>query len=93
MSPQRPDGSFGKDALPSTDPEAHLGPDVIQTGEGTAANDVADPHPSDEEHYDRNARPGGAEPPTGPRPDIGPNPHAHNGTAPPKPHNVEADGE
>lgn len=47
------------------------------TGRGTApAHDVADPHPAAEEHYDRERRPGGANPP---RKDIGPNPDRHDG--------------
>jgi hypothetical protein len=57
-----------------------------QTGVGTSAtNDVADPHPSDEEHYDLVRHPGGANPPTK---DIGPNPSKHQGAAPPRPRNA-----
>ena len=57
---------------------------AIPTGKGTASrNDVADPHPSDEEHYDREARPGGTKGIKGP--DIGPNDAAHDGKAPPRP--------
>jgi hypothetical protein len=57
-----------------------------QTGTGTShTNDVADPHPSDEEHYDLVRHPGGANPPTK---DIGPNPSKHQGAAPPRPHNA-----
>ena len=36
----------------------------------------ADPHPSDEEHYDIQIRPGGANPPAR---DIGPNDAVHDG--------------
>ena len=64
--------------------------DGLPTGEGTAGqNDVADPHPSTEEDYDKIPRPGGAKPPKGP--DIGPNSYAHNGTAPPAPKNKGAE--
>jgi hypothetical protein len=42
----------------------------------------ADPHPSDEEHYDRIEWPGGARP-LGK--DIGPNPAVHTGRPEPKP--------
>ena len=54
-----------------------------QTGEGTAPPevDVADPHPSDEEHPYRNKAGGPMEG------DIGPNPAVHDGTPPPRPHN------
>lgn len=38
--------------------------------------DVADPHPSNEEHYDRQEHPGGARPPTK---DLGPNDAIHDG--------------
>lgn len=56
----------------------------IPTGPGTSPfNDVADPHPSDEEHYDRQPHPGGAHPPTGP--DIGPNDAVHDGKQSPRP--------
>lgn len=41
-----------------------------------------DPHPSDEEHYDRRPHPGGARPP---KDDIGPNSGIHDGTPEPKP--------
>ena len=34
-----------------------------------------DPHPSDEEHVDRERHPGGAHPPTN---DLGPNPAIHD---------------
>ena len=61
----------------------------LPTGEGTAAsNDVADPHPSTEEHDDLIPRPGGTKPPKGP--DIGPNSYAHDGKAPPRPQNAGA---
>jgi hypothetical protein len=45
--------------------------DGLPTGKGTAATrDVSDPHPSNEEQYDRQNRPGGPEPR---KPDFGPN--------------------
>lgn len=44
-----------------------------------------DPHPSYEEHYDRQARPGGARPP---RDGIGPNPAVHDGKPQPQPDNA-----
>ena len=60
--------------------------DGLPTGEGTAGNnDVADPHPSTEEDYDKKPRPGGTKPPKAP--DIGPNSYAHDGKAPPRPKN------
>lgn len=48
-----------------------------------------DPHPSNEEHYDRQERPGGARPP---RDGIGTNPAVHDGKAPPRPDNAEKRG-
>ena len=58
------------------------------TGKGTAGkNDVYDPHPSNEEHYDRSPRPGGdgrIE-----ERDIGPNNAVHDGHPKPKPRNAE----
>jgi hypothetical protein len=55
----------------------------LPTGAGTAGkNDVADPHPSTEEHDDKIQRPGDAKPPK--EPDIGPNSYAHDGKAPPQ---------
>ncbi len=59
-----------------------------KTGPGTAPpdRDVADPHPSDEgDPYDER-RPDAVRPR---RKDIGPNPAAHGGTAPPRPGNAE----
>lgn len=48
-----------------------------------------DPHPDNEEHYRQQRRPGGADPQ--PRhQDV--NDYAHDGTAPPKPKNVEDEG-
>jgi hypothetical protein len=70
------------------------GPSTGQaTGEGTAAPgvDVADPHPSDEEHPYREQGRGGASTPSDVpigNDDIGPNPGRHNGKAPPRPHNA-----
>jgi hypothetical protein len=43
---------------------------------------VEDPHPSNEEHYDRIKHPGGASPPKN---DLGPNPHIHSGGIPRRP--------
>jgi hypothetical protein len=58
--------------------------DGLPTGEGTAGkNDVADPHPSTEEHYDETSRPSSPKAPKGP--DIGQNSYAHDGKAPPSP--------
>lgn len=58
----------------------------LPTGSGTGPNDVADPHPSNEEHYDREKRPGGAHPPAK---DLGTNDAIHDGKAkrrpPPRP--------
>jgi hypothetical protein len=63
--------------------------DALPTGSGTsAANDVADPHPSTEEHYDRIRRPGGANPP---KKDLGPNPSIHNGKPEKRPRNAETE--
>lgn len=60
--------------------------DGLPTGEGTAGkSDVADPHPSTEEDYDKIPHPGGTKPRK--RPDIGQNSYAHDGTAPPRPRN------
>jgi hypothetical protein len=65
---------------------------TVQSGSGTSsASDVADPHPSDEEHYDRIPRPGGTNPPE--RPSIGPNPGRHDGAAGRPPRNVETEGD
>lgn len=59
--------------------------DGLPTGEGTSGNDVADPHPSTEEDYDKRPHPGGTKTPK--EPDIGPNSYAHDGKAPPRPNN------
>ncbi len=62
----------------------------LPTGEGTSAEDeVADPHPATEEDYDKIPHPGGVAP--WPHPDIGPNSYANDGTAPPRPKNVESE--
>lgn len=54
----------------------------LPTGEGTAGrHDVADPHPSTEEDYDKIPHPGGARPPRDKG--IGPNPDVHEGKAEP----------
>ncbi|HLV84116.1 MAG TPA: hypothetical protein VKY62_10105 [Devosia sp.] len=62
----------------------------LPTGPGTAPSerDVADPHPANEDHYDRQEKPGGSD---APRDDIGPNSYKHDGNAPPRPRNVEND--
>jgi hypothetical protein len=45
--------------------------DGLPTGKGTSpTRDVSDPHPSSEEQYDRQYRPGGPKPR---KPDFGPN--------------------
>lgn len=63
--------------------------DGLPTGEGTSGkNDVADPHPSTEEDYDKIPSPGGTKTPKGP--DIGPNSYAHDGNPPPRPRNTGA---
>jgi len=63
--------------------------DGLPTGEGTAdKNDVADPHPADEEDYDRIPRPGGAHPPKDEILRV--NPGVHDGKAPPRPRNKGA---
>ncbi|RYE09783.1 MAG: hypothetical protein EOP22_08025 [Hyphomicrobiales bacterium] len=58
-----------------------------QTGQGTAPPelDVADPHPSNEEHPYKARHPGGAHPPIK---DIGPNSAIHGGEPPPRPDNA-----
>jgi len=64
--------------------------DGLPTGEGTAGkHDVADPHPSTEEDYDKIPRPGAPKPPKGP--DIGPNSYAHDGMAPTRPKNKSSE--
>lgn len=50
--------------------------DGLPTGSGTGPHDVADPHPANEEHYDREQNPGGADPPNK---DLGPNDAIHDG--------------
>lgn len=56
--------------------------DGLPTGDGTSvASDVSDPHPANEERYDRQKHPGGAHPP---KRDLGPNDATHSGSpAPP----------
>lgn len=44
-----------------------------------------DPHPANEEKYDRQRHPGGANPP---RNDLGPNNAIHDGTPKPRPDNA-----
>ena len=61
--------------------------DGLPIGEGTSKpNDVADPHPADEEHYDQIPHPGGA---SSKGKDIGPNPSVHDGKPKPRPKNVK----
>lgn len=63
--------------------------DGLPTGEETAnKHDVADPHPSTEEDYDKIPQPGGVKPHEGA--DIGPNSYTHDGTPPQRPHNKGA---
>lgn len=50
--------------------------DELRPGSGTGPHEVADPHPSNEEHYDRQKIPGGAHPP---KDDLGPNDAIHDG--------------
>lgn len=61
--------------------------DGLPTGDATSAtNDVSDPHPGNEERYDRQKRPGGA-PAAGK--DLGPNDAIHDGKPQPRPRNAE----
>lgn len=54
----------------------------LPTGGGTSGkNDVADPHPSTEENYDKIRRPGRSNPPK--KSDLGANSYTHDGKAPP----------
>ena len=64
-----------------------------QTGASTAPKgvDVADPHPSNEEHPYRGKHRDAAHPPEAK--DYGANPARHDGTAPPRPHNVGSGAE
>lgn len=56
--------------------------DTPPTGEGASAkNDVADPHPSTEENYDKIPNPGGTR--TWKDADPGANSYVHDGKAPP----------
>ncbi|SMQ66210.1 hypothetical protein SAMN06295905_1423 [Devosia lucknowensis] len=48
-----------------------------------------DPHPSSEEHYERQERPGGARPP---RDRVGTNPAVHDGAPQKRPDNAENRG-
>jgi hypothetical protein len=60
-----------------------MGREGIPTGEGTSLrHDVADPHPSTEEHYQRVSDP---RPKHTEGADIGPNSYVHSGDAPPRP--------
>ena len=60
----------------------------LPTGKGTApkTRDVADPHPSDEEHYTRERHPGGARPPRQPASGAE---KTHTGKPPKRPKNAE----
>jgi hypothetical protein len=62
---------------------------ALPTGENTSpdpANEVADPHPSDEGDPYLEKHPGGATPP---KTDIGPNPAVHTGTPDRRPDNAD----
>jgi hypothetical protein len=60
------------------------------TGPGTSStNDVADPHPSDEEHYDLIKSPGGAKTPKGK--EVGIELGRHDGKPRRRPRNAETD--
>lgn len=60
--------------------------DGLPTGEQPGiSNDVADPHPSTEEHYDQIPSPGGDT--AHEHDDIGPNSYIHDGKAAPRPKN------
>jgi hypothetical protein len=62
----------------------------LPTGSGTSpTRDVSDPHPANEEHYDRQKHPGGARPP---KQHIGPNDAKHDGRPAPRPRNAENEG-
>lgn len=82
----------GPTNYPSKSAEARghrLRPGSVETGRGTGdEREVADPHPSNEEHYDRIRHPGGAKPPNETR-DLGKNTWAHEGTPQPRPRNAE----
>ncbi len=52
-----------------------------------AGERVSDPHPSTEEHYDRERHPGGAHPPKGK--ESGVSVAEHDGSAPPRPRNLD----
>ena len=61
---------------------------ALPTGPRTSSdNDVADPHPSDEKHYDRVERPGGAVTPRGEAAGI--ENARHNGLPARRPRNAE----
>ena len=60
-----------------------------QTGVGTSPNDVADPHPSNEEHPYRAPHPGGTRPPKGTTQRV--NDATHDGTPQRRPDNAETD--
>ena len=62
-----------------------------QTGRGTSPDrDVADPHPSDEEHPYRADAPGRAGRPSESR-QVGPNSRIHDGRPQPRPKNAESE--
>ena len=61
--------------------------DGLPTGSGTSpTRDVSDPHPANEERYDRQQHPGGAHPP---KRDLGPNDAIHDGRPARRPNNAE----
>lgn len=60
--------------------------DGLPTGSNTSgARDVADPHPANVEHYDRQEHPGGSHPPQN---DLGPNDAIDDGRPAPRPRNA-----
>lgn len=76
--PQHLVGDYGEPP-----PAAARRTQAVPSGSGTALapdRDVADPHPSNEEFYDRERHPGGANPPRSPAP----NDRIHPGTASPR---------
>ena len=80
--PQHSAGDYGA----TTPSDKHR--EGVQTGAGTGGvDDVVDPHPSDEEHPYREARPGGANPPRDTTQKA--NPHTHTGKPPRRPKNAE----
>ena len=71
----------GAGGAPPAQPNKHA-----QTSRGTGGKAVADPHPSNEEHYDRIRHPGGAHPP---KKDLSTAVSRHDGEPPPRPRNAD----